>query len=284
MNFMNRMEKKFGKYAIPDLPMIIIITYIIGYVLEQVSPRLLFQLTLEPYYILRGQIWRLLTWVLIPPGTLDLLTIIMLLFYYSIATALERTWGRFRFNVYIFSGILFTIIGAFLLYFYQMASGQGLYSVGLYFSTYYISMSMYLAIAVTYPNMEVLLYFIIPVKMKWMALLYVVVTFYTMTRNSLAGNVAIIASLLNFIVFFLSTRNYKHYAPGEVKRRQDFKRAVHPKISPERGATIHKCYICGRTEKDSPELQFRYCSKCDGAYEYCQDHLFTHTHIHSSTQ
>ena len=160
------------------------------------------------------------------------------------------------------------------------------YSIGgSIFSTYYISMSVFLAYALSYPDMQVLLWFIIPIKMKWMAIVYGAIILYdvfTYFRNGLwFVAVPIIASLLNFIIFFLSTRNLQHYNPKEVKRRREFKKAVAgSRVNPQTGGvTKHKCAICGRTELDHPELEFRFCSRCNGNYEYCQDHLFTHTHV-----
>lgn len=149
MNFLDKMERKYGRYAIQNLPMFIIATYVAGYVLELLTPGMFAYLTLEPYYILHGQIWRLVTWVLIPPSSLDIFTVIMLFFYFSIGRTLEQTWGAFRFNVYIFSGLLFTVLGAFLLY--ALTGAVGI--IGYYFSTYYINMSIFLAFALTYPDM-----------------------------------------------------------------------------------------------------------------------------------
>ena len=111
---MSKFERKFGRYAIKNLSLVLIGCYVIGYVIQLLSPQLEAMLTLNPYAILHGQIWRLVTWILIPPSSLDLFTIIMLLFYYSIGTSLEMTWGTYRYNVYLFSGMLFTIIGSFL--------------------------------------------------------------------------------------------------------------------------------------------------------------------------
>ncbi len=110
-------------------------------------------LTLEPALILQGQVWRIVTWVLMPPETLSIFTIIMLFLYYSLGNTLERTWGAFRFNVYIFTGMIATVIGAFILYF------LGVRWMGAAFSTYYINMSIFLAFAASYPNEQLLLYF-----------------------------------------------------------------------------------------------------------------------------
>lgn len=118
MNFLNKMERKFGRYALTNLSMYIVLTYAAGYLLYMVTPQVLNYMTLEPAMILRGQVWRIVSWLLIPPSTQNIFfTLITLMFYYSIGTSLERTWGAFRYNVYIFSGILMTIIGAFILYF-----------------------------------------------------------------------------------------------------------------------------------------------------------------------
>lgn len=277
MKFLNNLERKYGKYAIHNLPAIIIALYAAGYLMLLFTPGILDYCTLEPALILRGQIWRIVTWVLVPPSGLDLFTIIMLYFYFSLGKVLEQTWGAFRFNVYIFSGLIFTVLGAFILFFIY---GGNVIGIGYYFSTYYINMSIFLAFALSYPDMQVMLYFLIPIKMKWMGLIYAVLLLYDCIRGGWATRVAIIASLMNFLIFFLSTRNVQRYRPKEVHRRQEFKRKTE-KIQP-RSAACHKCAVCGRTEKDGAHLEFRYCSKCDGNYEYCQDHLFTHQHIKKS--
>lgn len=282
MKFLNKLERKFGRYAIHNLAAYIIGMYVIGYVFYFFMPDIFQWLTLEPYYILRGQIWRLVTWLLIPPESPGIFTIIMLFFYYSLGISLERAWGAFRFNVYILLGMISTVLGAFLLY--AILGGGRLFG-NAFFSTYYINMSIFLAFAMSYPNERVYLYFFIPVKMKWMGYLYLFFIVYSFVTTSWVGRVAILASLLNFIVFFLITRDYRRISPGEFKRRYDFKKNVQP--NPRRGGgsgpvTKHKCAVCGRTELDGDDLEFRFCSKCDGNYEYCQDHLFTHKHVHKN--
>ncbi|HJC63801.1 MAG TPA: rhomboid family intramembrane serine protease [Candidatus Blautia merdavium] len=280
MNFINKMERRFGRYAIHNLTKYIIGIYVLGYILEYMGRltgfSVLSWLVLSPYHIVQGQIWRLISWVLIPPPSSNLLfVLIMLMFYYSIGTALERTWGAFRYNLYIFGGIICTVIGAFLLY----AIGGPMISVygSMAFSTYYINLSIFLAFAASYPDMQVLFMMIIPMKMKWLAYLDIAYLLYDLIRGNWATRTVIIASLFNFILFFLATRNYTRISPGQMHRRQEFKKAVHPKMA--QGVTKHKCAICGRTEKDGDHLEFRFCSKCNGNYEYCQDHLFTHEHV-----
>ncbi len=286
MNWLNKMERKIGKYAIPNLIIWLIGAYMVGFVLNGAAPGVLNYLTLSPYHILHGQVWRLVSWIFMPTDTNLIFLLIMALFYYQLGMTLERTWGTFRFNVYIFGGLIFTVIGAFLLYFIMLfISGRGFAAelstaIAWGMSTNYINMSIFLAFAVMYPDMQVMLYFIIPIKMKWMALVYGAITLYSFIVSGWAGRIAIFMSLLNFIIFFLSTRNLSRYTPHEIHRRQRFKAQMR---TPRSGSvTKHKCAVCGRTELDDPNLEFRFCSKCEGNYEYCNDHLFTHTHIRRS--
>ena len=286
MNFLNKMERKIGKYAIPNLMIYLIAAYCIGFVIYTVNPNFMLMLTLSPYHILHGQVWRLITWILMPTDTRVFSLLIMALLYYQLGSALERSWGTFRFNVYIFGGMLFTVIGAFILYGIYAASGTGnLETISLIssltFTTNYINLTIFLAFAVMYPEMQILLFFIIPVKMKWMAVVYAVLIAINLILTSWGGRIAIIMSILNFLIFFLSTRNYRRVSPKEIHRKQVFKAQMR---EPRKGSMVtkHKCAVCGRTEKDDPTLEFRFCSKCDGNYEYCQDHLFTHEHIKRS--
>lgn len=323
MKFIYKLERKFGKYAIHELPAIVIALYVAGYLLSVGAPNILNYCRLDPYYILHGgQIWRIITWLIVPPSSLDIFTIIMLFFYYSIAKVLSRTWGDFLFNVYIFGGVILTVIGSFLIYLIALAVyGQPVAGIGYYISTYYINMSIFLAFAVTYPNMEVLLYFFIPVKMKWMGILYGALIAYDFYRTNWVGRCVIVISLLNWFIYFLMTRNLKSLNPTQMKRRAQFNRTVRAQKKRESGSTRengsargsagtrstagttvpfpkvnrnttttstantaprHRCVVCGRTELDDPNLEFRYCSKCEGNYEYCQDHLFTHEHVKKS--
>ncbi len=280
---MSKFEKRFGKYAISNLSLILILCYVVGYVIELVNADFLLYLTLNPYAVLRGQIWRIFTWIIIPPSSLDPFTIIMLLFYYNIGTSLERTWGTYRYNVYLLSGMFFTVIGSFgwlaITYFTggpAMNLGYISTVASLYFSTYYINMSIFLAFAATFPEVQVLLMFIVPVKVKWLGILYGLVLVYDfLFAGSLATRIAIASSLLSFVIFFITSRSHLHMSPKQMKRRAEFRQDIRRNSR----VTKHKCAICGQTEDDDPNLEFRFCSKCNGNYEYCQQHLFTHTHV-----
>lgn len=295
MNIIGKLERKFGKYAISNLIVYVLGAYVIGYVLSLFAPEAYAYLTLSPELVCKGQIWRLFTWICTVPESFDIFVIFMFMFYYWIGTTLERYWGTFRYNLYMVSGWFFMTVGAMLIYLVTLlATGDG---ISLSMSTYYINLTSFLAFAVMFPDTQVLLMMIIPIKMKWLAIadlaligynfLYYlsilikynaieIYVYYAVTQEYLIATCAcIIISLLNFILFYLGTRNYKRYSPNEVKRRKSYKKKVRQATS----VTRHKCAICGRTENDGEGLVFRFCSRCEGNYEYCQEHLFTHEHV-----
>ena len=290
-NFLNNMERKFGKYAIRNITVYIIGLYILGYVL-QFAPfqvNITNYLTLDPYLILHGQVWRLVTWILIPPQALSIWIFFTLYLYYFMGTTMERTIGTFRYNVFVFGGILFMILSAFLTYlvYYFITGGNEqllaalMYTLSGVFSTYYIQEAVFLIFAICYPDIQLLLMFIIPIKVKYLGILYAGMLAFSAIYNGLIGRnyaifFAVFFQFLNVFLFYLSLGRLNHLKPKEIKRRQEFNRGV--KMRPQ-GVTRHKCAVCGRTEETNPELEFRFCSKCNGNYEYCQDHLFTHQHV-----
>mgnify|MGYP003587262983 FL=1 len=282
---MSWFEKKFGKYAINNLSLVLIMCYAVGYIIQLINKGFLDYLTLNPYAVVRGQVWRLFTWIIVPLDSSNFIfVIIMLLFYYSIGTSLERTWGTYRYNVYIFSGMLFTILGSFLMMGYSYAfysqyvqanPGYFFEIAATFFSTYYVNMSIFLAYAATFPDAQVLFMFIIPIKVKWLGIIYGVFLAIQAFTGTSYERFAIIASLLNFFIFWLRSKEIKRFAPKEIKRRQSFRQEVNRNSQ----ITKHRCAICGRTEKDCPNMQFRFCTKCDGNFEYCEEHIYNHKHV-----
>lgn len=289
MNWISRLERKFGRYAIPNLMYFIIILYGIGFVLDYINPYFYIQyLSLNAAEILHGQIWRIVTFLIQPPSNNLIFLIIALYFYYMIGRTLEQTWGSFRFNLYFFTGVLFHVIAALLIY---LVTGQ-VYMLG----TSYLNLSLFFAFAAVYPDMEFLLFYILPVKAKWLAWIDGAFFIWTIIQGFLpsydgtytsyrASAFAAAISILNFVIFYVSTRNYAQFSPKQQKRRREFKKQMkarpqnHYSAQPDGRVPKHRCAVCGRTELDHPELEFRYCSKCNGNYEYCQDHLFTHEHV-----
>lgn len=279
MNFLNKMERKFGKYAISNLTFWLIGAWVLGFIIQYTMPEVQKMLTLEPGLILRGQVWRIISWILIPPPVNILFLIFFLSCYYFIGISIEQAIGTFRYNVYLIGGILCSVLGAFALYgFYYFTHKIAVIGISSYFSTHYITMSLFMAFAVIYPNVEFRLYFIVPIKAKWMGIVDAVWMIFMFVVSDAIGRTAILASLLNFLIFFFSTRNYKRVSPKEIHRKQVYRQQMRQ----SENITRHKCAICGRTERDGADLEFRFCSKCEGNYEYCQDHLFTHQHVKRS--
>ena len=137
-------------------------------------------------------------------------------------------------------------------------------------------MSIFLAFSATFPNVQVLLMFLIPVKVKWLGILYGLVLVYDfLFAGNLVTRIAIASSLLSFVIFFVTSRSHIHMTPKQMKRRVEFRQDIRRNSR----VTKHKCAICGQTEDDDPSLEFRFCSKCNGNYEYCEEHLFTHQHV-----
>ena len=160
-------------------------------------------------------------------------------------------------------------------------------SMSYSFSTYYVNMSIFLAFAATFPDVQVLLMLFIPVKVKWLGIIYAVILLLEFFRSPYYARVAIAASLLNFVIFYFQSRRWQ-FSPKQAARRAAFQKAaggaarmrggMRGGAAPQGGPVLHRCAACGRTPQDDPNLEFRYCSKCNGSYEYCQDHLFTHVH------
>ncbi len=292
MNQHNGLRRKLEKYAIPNLTLYLIICYGIGYLMQYLVPAGYQYLMLDPFLVLKGQVWRLVTWILIPPDSSNIFFVLITLYlYYSLGGLLERIWGTYKYNVYLFSGLLFTILGAFVLCGYSVLMGaQPTMYTGLYllnngsavyfgqFSTYYINMSIFLACAASIPDVQVLLMFIFPIKVKWLGIVYGIILLVNCIQGGIATWIVVIFSLLNFLVFFLRSKGKMHMSVGQIKRQQEFHQKMRS-AGQTKGITRHKCAICGRTELDGDDLEFRFCSKCNGNYEYCQYHLFTHEHV-----
>ena len=292
MNQHNGLRRKLEKYAIPNLTLYLIICYGIGYLMQYLVPAGYQYLMLDPFLVLKGQVWRLVTWILIPPDSSNIFFVLITLYlYYSLGGLLERIWGTYKYNVYLFSGLLFTILGAFVLCGYSVLMGaQPTMYTGLYllnngsavyfgqFSTYYINMSIFLACAASIPDVQVLLMFIFPIKVKWLGIVYGIILLVNCIQGGIATWIVVIFSLLNFLVFFLRSKGKMQLSVGQIKRQQEFHQKMRS-AGQTKGITRHKCAICGRTELDGDDLEFRFCSKCNGNYEYCQYHLFTHEHV-----
>ena len=275
MNFLDKLEKKFGHLAIRGLSRYLIVFYIVGAILSISIRFTQFDfytsfLALNPYMILRGQVWRLITFLMATPTTSLIFMLLVLLCYYNICRELEYIWGDFKFNLYILTGALGTILASFILYFITK-------SPYIYMDTFYLNLSLMLAYIASFPEARFYFYGIIPIKAKWLGILEGVFLAINFVFGGIVTRVAIFVSLMNFLLFFLGTRRYHKYSPKQMKRKNSYIREVRTSSN----MTRHRCHVCGRSELDDPNLEFRYCSKCEGNYEYCSEHLYTHTHVKS---
>lgn len=295
MKFLDKLEKKFGKYAIKNLMYYIIMLYALGFVIMLVKPEIYTNfLSLNAPAILSGQIWRIFTYIIYPPTGSLITILISLYFYYVVGSMLERQWGTFRFNLYFFTGVILHAAAAIFIYL--------VWGAVLEMGTYYLNLSMFFAFAAMFPNMQVLFMWLIPIKMKWLA--YIDGVYFAVTivagfmSESLSYDMLVrlysfgiiankayavmaLVSLLNFLIYASTFRSIQRMTPKEVYRRKAYEHKV-AQAQVMKNMPRHKCAICGRTEKDHPDLEFRYCSKCEGNFEYCQDHLFTHEHVKKS--
>ena len=199
-NWLYRMEYKYGRHAIQNLMMTVVIGMALVYVADLLNPTVNLQsyLYLSREALLRGQVWRLFTFIFLPPETSPLFIVISLYFYYWIGGSLESTWGSFRFNMYYLCGMLGAIVSCFI-------TGGA--------TNYYLNMSLFFAFAVLYPDMQLLLFFIIPIKVKWLAIADAVLFALAFFFGGWDAKLAIVMSLINFFLFF---------GPDFIKRiRQD---------------------------------------------------------------
>lgn len=293
MNFIDRLEKRYPHFGVSNLMIYVIAISGLGMLISMVNPYIYYQyLSLDFYQIFHhGQVWRLITFLLCPSaggsGSSGLFWfVIMAWVYYSIGSNLERIWGRFRFTLFYLSGIVMILIVTLAAYLIMgivyPAQEVGIW-LGMQVTLEYVTESLFLAFALVFPDVQFLLFFIIPVKAKWLSIFYFALDAYQIIQGIMMKSyypvALIVVSLINIFIFFFFAKGRPGMAAHarQTKRKAEFKQKMHE--SREKGP-IHRCAICGRTELDAPELDFRYCSKCDGRYEYCSEHLFTHEHVH----
>lgn len=253
----------------------IIIIYAVGALIGKINPYIYYDfLMLDVDKVLHGQIWRIITFIFAPNNSNLFFLFIELYLYYSIGSSIENYWGAFRFNLYYLTGIIFNILAILIVYIFT--------GISMPIGITYLNQSLFLAFSALFPNVQLLLFFVIPIKVKYLGYLYgAMIAFEAIQYFAVGGwymTVAICVAMANFIIFFVSSRNMKRISPKEIRRKKTYKK--HVNSIKKGGITRHKCAICGRTELDDENLEFRFCSKCEGNYEYCMEHLFSHQHVH----
>ena len=262
-------------FGIPNLMRYIVIASAVIWILQFIMPGIVNYLTFSPDDILRGQVWRLISFIFIPVST-NILAFIAFYFYYMVGSVLEAKWGTGRFTIYFFSGVLFTILYGFIVF---LLTGES-YPV----QADYIYLSMFFSFAALFPDMQVLLFFIIPVRIKWLALVDAVLFVYGIVTTRFPFNLLPVVAILNFALFcggdlFDRFRRILSGRKSQVKTVNFRREAERIRKQQENALYTHKCAVCGRTDVDHPELEFRYCSKCAGYHCFCQDHINSHIHF-----
>lgn len=240
------------------------------WVLGLVNPVLMTYLTFSPAAILRGQVWRLISFIFYPPST-GWLALIAIYFYYWIGSTLERYWGPGPFTVYFFTGVILTELYGFIIY--------AITGISYNLTAEYIYLSMFFSFAALFPDMQVLFMFIIPVKIKYLAYLDAAFFIFSVLVTKFPFNLLPVVAVANFIIF--CGGDLRRSMPRrETKSALNFRRES-ARIRREQETRLyqHKCCVCGRTDADYPQLQFRYCSRCAGYHCFCEEHISNHIHF-----
>ncbi len=291
---MKHLRQRFERFCfkhrdkgIPNLMLYLSLGSALVYLMSTInnSNILYYWLYFDRDLILQGQIWRLISYPLtygMGNGNL-LLVAIGLVCYYSLGRAMENIWGTFRFNLFYLTGVL--MMDVFCLIF------------GGYADVTYLNMSLFLGYATLYPNAQFLLLFIIPVKAWIFALFDIALTLYEVISMTAYGlfpySLFPLVAIANYFLFF--GKDVLNVIPMSWQtnvRRLFKKKTKRAKVVPFPGAGSyeaatasvrtpynHRCTVCGRTDVSDPELEFRYCSRCQGYHCYCEDHISNHAHI-----
>ncbi len=286
---MKELRKRFDRFCfrnrqkgIPNLMLYLSIGSALVYFMSAFASNdiLYYWLCFDRGLILQGQIWRLFTYPLTYNAGNVLLTAISLLCYYSIGRAIENMWGTLRFNLYYLSGVV--LMDIFCLIF------------GGYADVVYLNLSLFLAYATMFPSAQFLLMFIIPVRAWIFALVDLALTLYEVVMLASYGLIPYcffpLVAILNYFLFFgkdvlnvipLSWRKRTRSTGAKPKQPKvvQFPGSGNTEKAVESRNYTHKCSVCGRTDVSNPELEFRYCSRCNGYHCYCSDHISSHTHV-----
>lgn len=269
---MNGFERRFRKFSITNLTMYIIVGKVFCFLLDLLNSPIYDMLTFNASAIMSGQVWRLITYMFVPQsGTIWFIFEILL--FYWIGNSLEAEWGSFRYTMYFLGSILgvgaAVLVGHFL-------GWTGMLATNLIPSLF--EYTMFLPFAWYNGNEELRIYFVLPIKIKYLAVIDVILIISIFVQTAFIKQVwlVLILSMMNMLVFFIAVLAKR----GKQKTRlAGFHHKVAKSERQQKKTSLHRCTVCGITEKDDPNMTFRYCSKCYGDHEYCERHLADHTHI-----
>ena len=266
MSLLERLEQKLRRFAVPHVTLALVFCQVLAYAVIQAQPEpklkqaLQERLLLIPDLVLAGEAWRLATFLVVPPITNIFFAFFFWYLFYLMGTALENYWGAFRYNLYLLIGYVATVAVSFL-------------TPALPSSNGYLQASVFLAFAFLNPDFEIYLFFLLPVKIKWLALLTWIGYALAVVSGDWHGRALVLASVANFLLFF--GRDIVERV--RVGRRRMAVQAA--RFAVKERPYFHRCTVCGITDRTHPAMDFRYCSKCAGARGYCMDHLRNHEHI-----
>ena len=262
MQLLNKLERQFGKYAVPNVTLILIAAQVVVYVMTFTRRELLNGMYLVPNLVLQGQVWRLISFLLVPPVNHPIFAFFFWYLFYLMGNSLENYWGAFRYNVYLLIGYVATVAASFLL-------------PSAVSSNAFLQASVFLAFAFLNPDFLLYIFFILPVKIKWLALITWITYGYILLFGSWISRYLILASILNYLFFFGSDirerlRTGRRHMSSQAKGfgRQELKQQA-----------FHRCAVCGITDLTHPDMEFRYCMECAGSPGYCKEHLQSHEHV-----
>jgi hypothetical protein len=259
MSLLDNLERRFRRFAIPQITLYIVAGQVVLYLFVMAGAIGLEQILLIPAVVLQGEVWRLITFIFIPPLDNVVFAFFAWYLFYLMGTALENQWGVFRYNIYLLIAYLATVGMAFL-------------TPGFAATNVFIGGSVFLAFAFLYPEFQLYLFFLLPIKVKWLALVTWVGYFLGFVFGGWGTRLMILASTLNFLLFFWKDiiRKIKYGRKKMVQQARTHATQDEP---------LHRCVICKATEKTDKELEFRYCGQCRPVSCYCLDHLQGHEHI-----
>ena len=270
MRLIDRFCYKHPNFGVPNLMRYLTIANVVFWILGAANSTLLSYLSFDAALILRGQVWRLFTFMLYPPSS-GMLAFLVFYFYYWMGSTLEHYWGTAHFNVYILIGWFLTVVYGFLVYF------LGGYRIRI--NAQYLYLSMFFSYAALFPEQQVLLFFVIPIKMKYMALIDAAYFIMAVVSSPFPVNLVPVVAVVNFFLFFGGT--LMRLIPKKPSDSTiNFRKASRKIREEERNRLYHhKCAVCGRTDTEYPDLEFRYCSRCVGYHCFCIDHIDNHIHF-----
>jgi hypothetical protein len=257
MGLIDRLDRKLRRYAVRNVTLYIIIGQVIFFLFVLSGRFILERVVLVPELVLAGQWWRLITFLFIPPLTNPIFAFFAWYLFYLMGNALEGHWGAFRYNLFLLTGYIVTVAVTFL---FPFSAATNIFIGG----------SVFLAFAYLYPDFQLYIFFILPVKIKWLALLTWIGYVYEILVGSWHTRLLVLASISNFLLFFGRDIAWRMKTGNRTMVAQA--RKFTGKKEP-----FHRCATCGKTDISHPQMEFRYCSDC-GGLGYCKDHIFSHEH------